>query len=509
LALLAEGGMGQVWLARLVGKRGFEKLVAIKTLLPKFAADPRFQGMFLDEARIASGIEHPNVAQILDLGEQGDILFLIMELVDGESLSKLTRALHKAGVSMPLPIACRIVADTAAGIHAAHGHRGQDGKELGIVHRDISPQNILISSNGVAKLIDFGIAKARDRFSGETSEGILKGKVHYMPAEQAMGKKLDRRADVFALGAVLYHLITGSPAYDGDSPLEILRYLTSGRPPPPLPDVVPLPIIEVVFKALAFLPEDRFQTAADMQRALTQAMGKAGLAADTGDVAAFVAKHTGARAERRRKAIDAALKAAADRATTNAALLKPLSSKSSLPGLTPVNAGQVTTAGGQSIPEADTSNSYSSVDMLDLPIDVEVPNKNARLFAMVAIAGGVVLLLLIVGTGAFVARAKRNASRAQDPQSAIFVAASRDTPSPPMLDSAAAPDPAPSSAMSRDTVSSAPLPSSAPSDSPSAAGSAPVAQNPQPTQRKPAGRPPPARGTASARPKQNGPDFGY
>src|SRR5581483_11740872 len=173
LCPIAEGGMAQVWVARLRGKHGFEKFVAIKTILPKFQTDERFQKMFLDEARIASRIEHPNVAQILDVGEQHDITYLVMEWVDGDSLSRLYRALRKKGMTLPLHVLLRVVADACAGLHEAH--------EQGVVHRDVSPQNILVSQRGVAKVIDFGIAKARDSAVGvETNAGLLKGKIHYM-----------------------------------------------------------------------------------------------------------------------------------------------------------------------------------------------------------------------------------------------------------------------------------------------------------------------------------------
>ncbi|MGH7281164.1 MAG: serine/threonine protein kinase, partial [Polyangiaceae bacterium] len=226
LCPIAHGGMALVWLARLVGKHGFEKLVAIKTILPEFAADTRFQQMFLDEARIASGIEHVNVAQILDLGEQHDILYIVMEWVDGDSLSKLHRAVERRGERIPLGILLRIVADACGGLHTAHDLTDKTGRALGVVHRDVSPQNILVSSKGNAKLIDFGIAKALVRLSGETNAGLLKGKIQYMAPEQAMGRPLDRRADVWAAGACLYYLLSGVPPFDGENQLATLHLLT-------------------------------------------------------------------------------------------------------------------------------------------------------------------------------------------------------------------------------------------------------------------------------------------
>jgi serine/threonine-protein kinase len=172
--------MASVWLARLSGKHGFEKLFAIKTILPQFAEDVRFQQMFLDEARVASRIEHANVAQVLDLGEEHGILYLVMQWVDGDSLSRVSRAASRQKVKLPIPIILRVLADTCSGLHAAHEVTGSEGQNLGVVHRDVSPQNILVTPEGVAKLIDFGVAKAHGRLSDETVAGQLKGKIHYM-----------------------------------------------------------------------------------------------------------------------------------------------------------------------------------------------------------------------------------------------------------------------------------------------------------------------------------------
>jgi serine/threonine-protein kinase len=203
LCPIATGGMAIVWLARLRGKRGFEKLFAVKTIKTELIHDRRFEEMFLDEARIASGIQHPNVAQILDLGEQDDVLYIVMEWVDGESLSKIRKLAAKRGVSIPVGVALRVIADACAGLHAAHQLRDVKGKNLDIVHRDVSPQNILISSAGSVRVIDFGIAKATNRMAGATHSGIIKGKIHYMAPEQAAGRAIDRRVDVWSVGVCL------------------------------------------------------------------------------------------------------------------------------------------------------------------------------------------------------------------------------------------------------------------------------------------------------------------
>lgn len=320
--------MASVWLARLHGKHGFEKLVAVKTILPQFAQDLQFQRMFLDEARIASGIEHPNVAQILDLGEQHEVLYLVMEWVDGDSISRLFRAVERSGEKIPVGILARLIADTCAGLHAAHELTGKDGHPLGVVHRDVSPQNILVSVKGVAKLIDFGIAKARDRVAGETNAGNLKGKILYMAPEQALGHPVDRRADVWAIGAVMYHLLSGFPPYEGENQLATLHLLANPKPPVPLAPHVPQPIVDVVMAALVHDPNQRIPTAAEMQHRLEHAIAASGVTTTTQDVVAYVKKHLGDRAEARKQAVELALEAAADRARL-ATMLQPVTPDSS------------------------------------------------------------------------------------------------------------------------------------------------------------------------------------
>jgi len=323
LCPIAHGGMASVWLARLHGKHGFEKLVAVKTILTQFASDVRFQQMFLDEARIAAGIEHANVAQILDLGEQDDVLYLAMEWIDGDSLSKLHRVVDKRGERIPIGVVLRMLADASGGLHAAHELCDKDGQLLGVVHRDVSPQNILVSSRGVAKLIDFGIAKARDRVAGETNAGLLKGKIQYMPPEQAMGRPIDRRADVWAMGAVLYYLLAGSPPFDGPNQLATLHMLTSGSPPPPLPPHVPHEVAELIDAALAFHADERIATAADLQRHLEEVMIAIGEPTTVADVASYVGSQLADRAEARRRAVDTALRASADRARAQSLVPPP------------------------------------------------------------------------------------------------------------------------------------------------------------------------------------------
>ena len=307
---IGEGGMAIVWIARQAGKFGFQKLVAVKTILPRFAADPRFQRMFIDEARIASRIDHVNVALILDVGEKDDIAYLVMEYVEGESLQRMQRAAQKKGMRIPPGVLLRVMADVCAGLHAAHELCDERGQPRGVIHRDVSPQNVLVSTKGVAKLIDFGIAKARDRLSGDTTTDQVKGKLRYMAPEQAVGQPMDRRADVWAVGAVLYHLLAGRPPFDGEHDVAVLAALSSGRPPAPLPPGIHPSITSVVMRALTPAPDGRFDTAASMQQALEDAMVAAGVGASTGDVAAFLAQVSGEDADKRREAIRRGLEAA-------------------------------------------------------------------------------------------------------------------------------------------------------------------------------------------------------
>ncbi|MGH7438137.1 MAG: serine/threonine protein kinase [Polyangiaceae bacterium] len=313
LCPIAQGGMAEVWMARQTGKHGFEKMVAVKTILPKYADDEGFQRMFLDEAHVSSRIEHPNVAQIFDVGEQDEITYLVMEYVDGDALSTLHKEALSHGVRIPHGVLLRLMGEVCGGLQAAHELRMADGQPAGVVHRDVSPHNILVSTKGVAKLIDFGLAKARDRMSEETSAGIVKGKLRYMAPEQVVGPRVDCRADVWAVGASLYHLLSGQPPYEADSDADVVRALMSGRPPPRLGKIVHPAVEAVVFRSLAWQMDQRYRTASEFQRALEQAARQAGLEVGVSDVSYFLAEHLGDRAAKRQEAIAYGVRAAAER----------------------------------------------------------------------------------------------------------------------------------------------------------------------------------------------------
>ena len=269
LGRIGSGGMAEVLLARLDGPGGFSKQVVIKRILPHLAGDSSFRHMFLDEARIASRLSHPNVAQVLELGRQDEDLFLVMEFVSGKSLAEVMRVVHRRQKQLPLAVAVHIAAEVAQGLHAAHELRDKQGQLLRVVHRDVSPQNILLSYDGHPKLIDFGIATALDRFTSTTT-GELKGKLSYMAPEQCQSKPVDRRTDVYALGVVLHELVTGHRLFRRENALELIRLICREDTAPPSerrPDC-PAWLDAIVAKAMHKDPARRFQTALEMSERL-------------------------------------------------------------------------------------------------------------------------------------------------------------------------------------------------------------------------------------------------
>jgi serine/threonine protein kinase len=303
VALLGEGGMAQVWAARQEGKHGFKKLFALKAIHQRLADEPQFHRMFLDEARIASEIEHPNVAQVFDLGESGSMLYLVMEYVDGESLAALLSGIaRKTGERAKVPVgnALRMVADVCAGLNAAHKLTASNGKLRGVVHRDVSPQNVLISVKGDVKLIDFGIAHASDRVAADTGVDSLKGKLRYMAPEQARREALGPFTDVWAAGALLYRLLAGHSPYEAPNELETMQLLLSGAAPSPLPEGTPALVSAIVERAMSTDPGDRYASAAEMQTALEAAIGEEGLVPD---VATWVRTNLTERYQKRREAL--------------------------------------------------------------------------------------------------------------------------------------------------------------------------------------------------------------
>ncbi|MBS2030210.1 MAG: protein kinase [Deltaproteobacteria bacterium] len=268
-ALLGRGGMGEVFLATGPGVAGVEKRLAIKRLLPTLADDPGFVARFLDEARLVVQLCHGNIVPVFEAGQVGRDYFLAMELVDGLNLREVQRALRERSTLCPVPLAVLVAHEVARGLDYAHRKTAPDGTPLGIIHRDVSPQNVLLGYDGEVRLVDFGIAKATGRSQLTVTGGLL-GKFGYMSPEQAMGYPLDGRSDLFALGAVLHELLTGAPLFDGATDPEVLRKVQDAVVAPPSllrPDVPP-ELDALVLRLLARDPKDRFRNASEAEKQL-------------------------------------------------------------------------------------------------------------------------------------------------------------------------------------------------------------------------------------------------
>lgn len=267
--VIAAGGTATIHLGRLLGAAGFARTVAIKRLHPHLATDVEFVSMLLDEARIAARIRHPNVVATLDTVAADGELLVVMEFVRGESLSRIERRLRRGGERVPVDIAVSICVGALHGLHAAHEAIGEQGEHLGVVHRDVSPQNILVGADGLTRVLDFGVAKALGRYQ-TTQQGQLKGKTAYMAPEQIRGLQLDRRTDVYAAAVVLWEMFTGRRLFVGESPSETMTHVLEqpiGRPSDIVPSL-PKQLDDIVMRGLERDPNKRFATAEEMALAL-------------------------------------------------------------------------------------------------------------------------------------------------------------------------------------------------------------------------------------------------
>jgi serine/threonine-protein kinase len=266
---LATGGMAQIFLARQTGLGSFERHVVLKTIVRERASDQRFVMMFLDEAKLAATLNHQNVAQVYEVDQADGAYFMAMEYVHGENARAILEMTIRRGWTIPLELALMIVGGAAAGLHHAHERRGKGGQPLNIVHRDVSPANIMVGFDGSVKVLDFGIAKAEERAT-KTLGGTIKGKYGYMSPEQCKGKQIDRRSDIFALGIVLYELTTLRRAFKGNDDFETMKLIVAGdymRPSVAVPGY-PRELDQIVQTALAADPAARFQTAQQLLEAL-------------------------------------------------------------------------------------------------------------------------------------------------------------------------------------------------------------------------------------------------
>jgi serine/threonine protein kinase len=297
LKRLASGGMADVFLARSDGIQGFTRHVVIKRIRRELARDQRFIRMFLDEARVAAFLHHQHIVQVHDVAEVSGEYFIAMEYVHGEDVRKILSSAARQRNHMPLGYATAIVSAAAAGLHYAHERCGADKQLLNIVHRDVSPSNILVGYDGSIKVVDFGIATASMR--EETRSGSLKGKLSYMSPEQCKGIAVDRRSDVYALGVVLYELATTAPMIRGENDYLVMEQIVHGRIPPPQSRRPSLPgeLCDIILRALSTDRDHRYATADDLRCALERFATSAGLTASTSAIAAYMRQHFGQRPE--------------------------------------------------------------------------------------------------------------------------------------------------------------------------------------------------------------------
>ena len=424
---IASGGMATVYLARLSGVGGFRRFVAMKRLHPHLAGEKEFVEMFLDEARLAAGIHHPNVVSILEVGASPVGYYLVMEYVEGDTLARLLARSTTIGQRLPPPIALRIALDSLQGLHAAHELKDDKGQLLELVHRDVSPQNILIGIDGIARITDFGVARATSRLTS-TRVGQLKGKLAYMAPEQASGDKLDRRADVFSAGVMIWETFASKRLFKAENEAATLSRVLN-EPIPELRRVAPhvsSEVSAVVAKSLARDRDQRYATAAEFAQALEEAAtGRDGIAAGR-DLAQFVKEALGEEIEQQREAVRVWLAQSEPSEPNRASVPNLLSSPTSI------------SVAAVSLP-GEASGSLTS----------DLGGRAQRRSRVPLFAGALLLLAGAAGAGFFVARSQ---ARSEPPASvAPPAAAPLPAPSPSPAEQPAAPPsalPAPSASES-------------------------------------------------------------
>jgi len=269
LKLIAKGGMAEVFRAMAIGPEGFSKLVAVKRILPHLSKDPQYIDMFVNEARLAANLSHTNIVQILDFGNINEQLYQSMEYIHGRNLADIIQVLQTNGLPAPCLAACYIFDDALTGLDHAHRKTDASGNPLNLIHRDMSPHNVMVSYEGFAKIADFGIAKA-SQTTINTVGGVIKGKQEYMSPEQVRGGQLDKRTDIFSLGICFYELLTLTPMYTGTGQMELLTKVGNAKfkKPREVNPNIPEALEAILLKALAVDPDERYQTAEEWIDAL-------------------------------------------------------------------------------------------------------------------------------------------------------------------------------------------------------------------------------------------------
>ena len=432
---IASGGMATVYLARLTGVGGFQRFVAIKRLHPHLASENEFVEMFLDEARIAARIHHPNVVPILEVGASAVGYYLVMEYIEGDTLARLLARAATRGKGLPVGIALRIALDMLAGLHAAHELRDDMGEAVHLVHRDVSPQNVLVGVDGISRITDFGVARAASRLTA-TRVGQLKGKIAYMAPEQAAGEELiDRRADVFAAGIVVWEELAAKRLFKAENEAATLsRVMTDTIAP--LTNIVPTlstALSNVVLRALERNPDQRFASCAQFADALEAAATGVESIATPRELAAYVSEVMGDEVLAQREAVRAWI-----------ARSEPSQIGADKPSVSPSTS---VSAAAMSLPGHDAGQALLTQNM------APKGRSPARLFALVT------LLLLVVGGGSFLfARQTSSDNRLPVATTSPAVAAAPPPSAAPVVTApAAVPEPAPTGAPSAATSEAAPV----------------------------------------------------
>ncbi len=413
IAELARGGMGIVYLALVRGPGGFNKLFVVKVLKEHLAEDPKLVFMFLEEARLAAKLNHPNVVQTIEVGSDGGRHFIAMEFLDGQSLHRTLARGRRTSTPMPLNYQLSVLVPMLEGLQYAHGASDFDGAPLNLVHRDVSPQNVFLTYDGQVKILDFGIAKALDS-SQETRTGVLKGKISYMAPEQASGEPIDRRADVFAAGVMLWEVLAGKRMWDRSlNDLQILHALVHGNIPrlrEHAPEVDER-LERLVFKALSLRKEERYASASEMQIDIEQCMREIGLPiVGPRDLGKFVADLFAEERAEIKNVVDGQLRAL-KRATSGEY------AGIDMPQLSPLTTASGGTPSMQSIPRVPRSVDPAA-GATSVPVDVPIPSPvpppapaRASSGAVIAVALAVVAVAALAGAFLFFGGKKSDAPR--------------------------------------------------------------------------------------------------
>ncbi|RYE87097.1 MAG: serine/threonine protein kinase, partial [Myxococcales bacterium] len=406
LANLGRGGMADVVLAAGLGPAGFSKLQVIKRLREEMLEEPEFVAMFLDEARLAARLNHPNVVQTFEVSESEGEPFMVMEYLDGVPLNRLLARCRQRSETVPLRQGLRIVCDALSGLHYAHELRDYDGTPLGIVHRDASPHNIFVTYDGQVKVLDFGIAKASTH-ENETRAGVVKGKTHYMAPEQVRGAAVDRRTDVFISGIVLWEVLTGNKMWGKLTEADVIRGLVQGKLPSlreAAPGLDP-ELVAICERSLALEPDARFASALELRSALAEYQGRSGGLADHEEIGQLTERLFGDKREEIRRTIDEQLSGAA--LAANLAPEASLSGDTGLGSLPSLSTGK---ASGSSVLSQSVGASTSAPEAA-----VAVPPRSR---AGLVLGGAAVALLALGGVWALASRSPGAPSAAAVPSAA-------------------------------------------------------------------------------------------